>query len=137
MRRRVNWIVIHHSATGHKHHDDVSAIRAMHIERGFSEVGYHFFIKQDGTIQKGRPEDKEGAHVKGHNKGSLGICLSGNFTKDKGPGEAQLNALEILLIDLCSRYELTKQDILGHGDLAATLCPGFDLTGWLASREWH
>jgi N-acetylmuramoyl-L-alanine amidase len=131
--RKINWIVIHQSASNNPKHDNLETIRQWHKERGFKDVGYHFFIKKDGTVSKGRDEDKEGAHVKNHNKGSLGICLSGEGEKTP----EQLRALEVLLIDLCSRHDLEKKDILGHNDLAATECPGFNLTGWLASRAWQ
>jgi N-acetyl-anhydromuramyl-L-alanine amidase AmpD len=131
--RKVNWIVIHQSASRLKQHDNIETIRKWHLERGFKDIGYHYYINMDGKVFKGRSEDKEGAHVKGHNKGSLGICLGGEGEKTP----AQLNALEVLLIDLCSRHELEKKDILAHADLAATECPGFDLHGWLATRKWH
>jgi N-acetylmuramoyl-L-alanine amidase len=132
--RKVNWIIIHQSASNNPSHDDISVIREWHKnERNFSDVGYHFFIRKNGEVQKGRDEDKVGAHCKGHNSGSIGICLSGEGEKTP----EQLQALEILLIDICSRHELEKKDILGHFDLAATSCPGFDLHAWLSSRNWH
>jgi N-acetylmuramoyl-L-alanine amidase len=132
--RKVNWIIIHQSASNNPSHDDISVIREWHKnERNFSDVGYHFFIRKNGEVQKGRDEDKVGAHCKGHNSGSIGICLSGEGEKTP----EQLQALEILLIDICSRHELEKKDILGHSDLAATECPGFDLHAWLSTRNWH
>jgi N-acetylmuramoyl-L-alanine amidase len=135
--RNVHWIIIHQSASNRPEHDNIKTIRDWHLARNFSEIGYHFVIDSKGIVHKGRDEDKKGAHIQGHNSGSLGICLLGLFNKNNPPNEKQLNALEILLIEKCSQYGLEKKDILGHNDLAATECPGFDLHGWLASRGWH
>jgi len=132
--RPVNWIILHCSDSDVPAHDNIETIRAWHIDRGFSDCGYHFFIQKNGVTVKGRDEDKIGAHVMGHNKDSIGICLSGKkeFT------EAQFKSLEILLIDLCSRYDLQKMDILGHSDLdGKKTCPNFDVTKWLSSLNWH
>jgi N-acetylmuramoyl-L-alanine amidase len=133
--RKVNWIIIHCSASDIPAHDNIETIRKWHMdERNFSDVGYHFFIQKNGVVEKGRDEDKVGAHVMGHNKDSIGICLSGktDFTA------MQFKALEILLIDLCGKYELEKMDILGHSDLdGKKTCPNFDLAAWLSSLSWH
>jgi N-acetylmuramoyl-L-alanine amidase len=131
--RNIHWVIIHQSASNEKSHDDISVIKQWHLARGFSDVGYHYVIKKDGTVQKGRDENTIGAHCKGHNNSSIGICLSGEGEKTT----AQLKALEILLIDICGRHELEKKDILAHGDLAQTACPGFDLHGWLSTLEWQ
>jgi len=133
MSRAIHWIVIHQSATNNPAHDNIETIRKFHLDRNFSDIGYHYFINKAGEVFKGREEDKVGAHVKGHNKSSLGICLSGEGEKTP----EQLKSLEILLIDICSRHELEKKDILGHNDLTPTLCPGFDLSAWLSSLRWH
>lgn len=133
MSRNIHWIIIHQSASNIKEHDDISVIKGWHLLRNFSDVGYHYFIKKNGEVQKGRDESKAGAHVKGHNSASIGICLSGDGEKTP----EQLKALEVLLIYLCSKYELEKKDILGHNDLAATECPGFDLHAWLSGLAWQ
>jgi len=131
--RLVNKVIIHQSASNNSSHDDINVIRSWHKERGFNDVGYHYFIKKNGEVQIGRSEESVGAHCKGHNFDSIGICLSGLGEKTTD----QLDSLEVLLIDICSRHDLEKKDILGHKDLAATECPGFNLHGWLATREWH
>jgi N-acetylmuramoyl-L-alanine amidase len=149
-KRRVNWILIHQSASSNPAHDDISVIRKWHTERGFTgpdgisgnndDIGYHVFIKRNGDIQRGRPEEAIGAHCRNHNAGSIGICLSGHFDKKdpkRQPTPEQFKALEILLIELCQKYDLEKSDILAHEDLAPTECPGFDLHGWLSSLSWH
>lgn len=133
MTRKIHWIVIHQSATNNPKHDNIETIRGFHLDRGFADIGYHFFLNKSGEVFKGRDEDKIGAHVKGHNSGSLGICLSGEGEKTP----AQLKSLEVLLIQLCGKYDLEKKDILAHKDLAPTECPGFDLHGWLSGLSWH
>ena len=133
MTRAIHWIIIHQSASNNPAHDNIETIRKWHLDRNFSDIGYHFFINKAGEVFKGRDEDKIGAHVKGHNKSSLGICLSGEGEKTP----EQLKALEILLIDICSRHNLEKKDILAHNDLSPTLCPGFDLHKWLSGLLWH
>jgi N-acetylmuramoyl-L-alanine amidase len=130
--RNINWVVIHQSASNNPAHDDISVIRKWHLDRQFSDVGYHYFIKKNGEVQKGRDESQKGAHVQGHNSDSIGLCLSGEGEKTP----EQLRALEILLIDILGRHGLTKKDVLGHKDLAATECPGFDLSAWLDSLPW-
>lgn len=109
-------------------------IHLWHLERGFKKIGYHYFIDKSGVVHKGREESEVGAHVKNHNATSLGICLSGkkDFT------HYQFAALEMLLIDLCSKYDLEKSDILGHSDLdKGKTCPNFNLHGWLSGLPWH
>jgi N-acetylmuramoyl-L-alanine amidase len=133
--RKIHWIVVHCSDSDRKEHDSIEVIRKWHVdERGFSDVGYHFVITKDGTVHKGRPEDKVGAHVKNHNSSSIGICLTGK--NDFTP--SQFKSLEILLIDICGRHDLEKKDILGHCDLdGGKTCPNFDLHQLLSSWEWH
>lgn len=133
--RIIDWVIVHCSDSDRPEHDNIETVKKWHIdERGFKDIGYHYFIDKKGVVHKGREEDKVGAHCKGHNSNSLGVCLSGRkeFT------ESQFKALEVLLIDICSRHDLEKKDILAHCDLDANkTCPNFDLHSWLSSREWH
>jgi len=133
--RKINWIVLHCSASDVPAHDNIETIRSWHVkERHFSDIGYHYFISKDGVVHTGRPEEKVGAHVRGHNSGSIGICLSGSrgFTAD------QFRSLEGLLKDLCKKYELEKQDILAHHDLDANkTCPNFDVHELVSKYNWH
>jgi N-acetyl-anhydromuramyl-L-alanine amidase AmpD len=93
---KIDKIIVHCSASDIKAHDDISVIRNWHKQRGFVDVGYHFFIKRNGKIQVGRKLYEVGAHCQGHNTASIGICLSGNkiFTFD------QFRAAAILYHDL-------------------------------------
>lgn len=81
--RTINTIVFHCSASDNPKHDNIETIRQWHKARGWSDVGYHFFIKKDGTIVKGRELSAVGAHVSGHNATTVGVCFSGEkqFTR--------------------------------------------------------
>ena len=128
-RRRTDRIVIHCADT--PAHMDIGAeeIRAWHRLRGFSDVGYHFVIRRNGEVERGRPENAVGAHVQGWNSRSVGICLVGgkpeaNFTP------AQWESLERLVRDLQRRYPAAE--VAGHRDLnSGKRCPCFDVRVWL------
>jgi Negative regulator of beta-lactamase expression len=103
-----------------------------HIEHnGWAGIGYHYVIRFDGTVERGRPRDTVGAHAYGINGVSIGISLAGNWM-DKEPYDAQVDSLEKLLADLCDIYGLDQDSIIGHRDVAdilgdpsaATDCPG-------------
>jgi len=143
--RPINELIIHCTATpadwraGSKTSAKVSAIRQMHKNRGWSDIGYHFLIDRDGTIAKGRPIERIGAHVKGHNTGTIGIALFGghgssendrfedNFTPE------QEKSLRALIGDLRMRYGPGLK-VTGHNQHAAKACPGFAVPRWLARK---
>ena len=77
---KANEIIVHCSATKEYKDYDVEDIRKWHKERGFKDIGYHFVITRDGIIQRGRPMSQFGAHCRGHNKNSIGICLITTLT---------------------------------------------------------
>lgn len=112
-------IVIHHSAT--EVSKSPEEIHKIHLEKGWSGIGYHFYIKKDGTIYKGREENVIGAHAKGANYNTLGICVEGNFEKD-GLKEKQKNSLINLGAYLSLKYPI--KDVIMHRDVVDTLCPG-------------
>lgn len=153
-KRSIKMIVIHQTGSSLAAHDNIETIREWHTMRGFvgadgvtgthDDVGYHYVILKNGAVKRGRDEDTVGAHTKGYNTPSLGVCLCGlGGAKNKEgkeiehPTEAQKKALEILLIDICSRHDLEKKDILPHSDLGKTECPGFDLHAWLSGLGWQ
>lgn len=124
--REINLLAIHCSASDIKAHDDISVIREWHLARGWSDVGYSHFIKKDGTIQLGRPIHIQGAHIRGHNANSIGICLSGrdDFTMD------QCESLENLLLNFMHIFNLTVDNIKGHYELDSNkTCPNFYVEG--------
>ena len=117
-RNKPQRLVIHHAAAENLSPEE---IHQMHLDRGWSGIGYHFYIRSDGTIYKGRDENKVGSHVAGNNTNTLGICLEGNF-EENGVSKKQLEALLNLSTYLCLKYDIS--DILKHNDLLATECPG-------------
>ncbi len=132
--RLINRIVIHHSATPADRDIGVAEIAEWHIARGFSGVGYHFVIRRNGRVDSGRPIALAGAHVRGYNHDSIGICLVGGVDKHLKAHNNftpyQFGALAGLLDDLLLTWP--GAEICGHKDLAATECPAFDVKGWWA-----
>ncbi|WP_292066018.1 N-acetylmuramoyl-L-alanine amidase [Brevundimonas sp. UBA7664] len=147
----IRLLVVHCSATPANRDIGVAQLRAMHLQLGWRDVGYHYVIRRDGRVEKGRPDTVVGSHVKGHNDGSLGICLVGgvkpNMTAETNFTEAQYAALEQLLRDLHGRYPAAR--ICGHRDLSpdrdgdgvvepgewVKACPTFDVGAWWAQRQ--
>lgn len=117
-------ITIHCSDSPHGRGDDINTIRQWHIARGFKDVGYHYVILENGTIQQGRPENVSGAHAKGYNN-TIGICLLGKATFT----DEQFDALTGLCLELKEKYKFTNEVILGHCQLdKSKTCPNFDVT---------
>lgn len=139
--RDINEVFIHCSATRPEWMADntldqkVAEIRRWHIANGWSDIGYHFLIDRDGDVSKGRPVEKAGAHAKGHNANSIGVCLiggHGSSEKDKfeeNYTEKQKKALLSILEDLTQKYPNAK--IRGHNEVAAKACPGFTVSEFL------
>lgn len=149
----VKYIVIHCSATYENIPYDVEDIRDTHKKRGFRDIGYHFVIKLDGTVQKGRDIDEVGAHVKGYNSHSIGVCYIGGLdsngkAKDTRTPE-QKQSLKKLVDVLSIIYP--NAEILGHRDLSPDLdgdgiiekhewmkeCPCFDVKLWLKNPDFQ
>ena len=135
-------IVIHH--TGNPTDDDLSAeqLHRSHQNLGWAGVGYHFIAHKDGSIELGRPVECAGAHAEGFNYCSIGIHICGNFDLAE-PTEAQINALPMLIADICDAYGLiaSADIVVGHRDLMATACPGNNLYRQLdtirRNAEWY
>lgn len=117
-RKSTNRIVLHHAAASVC---DAKTIHEWHLNRGFSGIGYHFLVRKDGTIERGRAEHLVGAHAAGNNSNSIGICFEGNFETET-MGEAQKNAGSELVEYLKKKYSIGI--VVRHKDLAATACPG-------------
>lgn len=126
--RNIKEIIIHCSATIDGKDFTVEDIRRWHLERGFSDIGYHWVIYRDGSLHAGRPEKISGAHCTGHNSISIGICYIGGLDKNGLPADTrtpqQKAALTNFLEQLHFRYPDAK--IYGHRDFAAKACPCFD-----------
>lgn len=130
-RRYINEIIVHCTATPEGREVTVSEIRQWHKARGFSDIGYHYVIHLDGSLDIGRDVDISGAHCTNHNAHSIGVVYVGGVAKDnKTPKDTRTDeqkaALAALLMDLKKIYPLAK--IHGHRDFANKACPSFDAT---------
>jgi len=130
MKRKIDKIIIHCSATPEGKDISVETIRDWHLKRGWSDIGYHYVIDLDGKLHAGRPLEKTGAHVKGHNTGSIGICYIGGVEQDgKTPKDTrtkeQKAALDNLLFTLTDVF--ANVTIHGHNEFSSKACPSFDV----------
>jgi N-acetylmuramoyl-L-alanine amidase len=136
-RSHTDFIAVHCSATRPSQQIDVDDMRKWHKAKGWSDIGYHYVITRAGRVQKGREEDRVGAHVEGYNGRSIGICLVGgvsedDFTKPENNfTPLQMTALRNLLEQLAKRYPGAV--VQGHRDFpnVKKACPSFDVRAWL------
>ena len=129
--RIINKLIVHCSATREGMNVSRDTIRDWHLARGFNDIGYHFYIDLEGNIHKGRDIAKIGAHSKGQNRSSIGICYCGGVESDgKTPkdtrNEAQKEALLCVLRTMKAMYP--DAVIHSHRDFANKACPSFDAT---------
>lgn len=148
MRTKTDYLIIHCAATKSNMDVGVKEIREWHIKRGFNDIGYHYVIRRNGEVEKGRNELEVGAHVAGYNSISVGVSLVGGVGGD-GKAEnnftpEQFKSLKTLILELKKRYPNAK--IVGHRDLSPDKnhdgkitpdewlkeCPSFSVADWLA-----
>ena len=129
--RKINKIILHCAATPEGREVSVDTIRKWHLKRGFNDIGYHYLIHIDGTIEEGRPLNKQGAHCSGQNRGSIGICYVGGMSKDmKKAKDTRTQAQKDSLINLMHKliYKYNKDmTIHGHNEYANKACPSFNV----------
>lgn len=155
------FVVVHHTAgfdvsalTINRYHAErgfgkilrsPESLVAEYIRRGFKQVaggvmvsiGYHYLIRANGTVEKGRPDFMQGAHCKAQNMNfsSIGVALTGNFDSRDNPRGAkghtvptseQMAALRKLVLHLMDIYQIPREQVLGHKNIknSATSCPG-------------
>ncbi len=136
------FITVHCSATKKGRYLTASEIRSMHVRpksqggNGWSDVGYHFIIRTDGTIEEGRPLTRMGAGVAGHNEDNIHICLIGGLDSNGKPadtyGHDQKHALFGKIVDLCERFSIPFEDVKGHRDWFGDT----NGDGNIDSRDW-
>jgi N-acetylmuramoyl-L-alanine amidase len=131
MARKIDKIILHCAATPEGRDVKTETIKSWHVKgNGWSDIGYHFVIELDGAVKNGRPLHRSGAHTKGHNATSIGICYVGGMDKDKKPKdtrtEAQRKAMDQLIADL--KMDHPTATIHGHNEFAAKACPSFDVS---------
>lgn len=128
-KNNIKYLIIHCSDT--TNYFSASDIHKMHLNFGWDGIGYHKVIRRSGTVENGRPEYWVGAHVKGLNKISLGVCLIGKnkFTKN------QFMSLKSILLNWKEKYPNAK--IIGHCDSVNTdkTCPNFDVKLWCKENQ--
>ena len=132
--RDIDKIIVHCSATQEGKEINAAEINLWHLKRGWSGIGYHYVVLLDGTIEYGRSIYKQGAHVKGGNKGSIGICYIGGVESERGSNgkwiakdtrtPEQKESLLLLLKTLKKMHP--DATIHGHNEFAAKSCPCFD-----------
>lgn len=136
MKRKVDLIVIHCSAS--KENVDYSFEQCCkdHRARGFNTCGYHRFISKDGTIHEGREFDVSGAHVQGHNSHSIGICYEGGLDSKGKPKDTRTAAQKLsiahCILEALEYAEGNVKRITGHRDLS----PDRDGDGVVEPNEW-
>lgn len=122
-KRAVSRVFVHCSASDYPQHDNVATIDRWHKERGWSGVGYHYFIRKDGTVEKGRDLALIPIAQAGHNTGTIAICCHGllktKFTQD------QFKALRALCQEIDRAYN-NAITFHGHCEVAQKACPVFD-----------
>lgn len=130
--RKITKIILHTSATRPSQDIGAKEIRVWHVkDQGWKDIGYHWIIRRNGQLEQGRPERIAGAHVKGHNANSIGVCMVGGIKESNGKPDSnytleQWNTLRSLLIDLKGKYP--DAEITGHRELDNRACPCFDAT---------
>jgi N-acetylmuramoyl-L-alanine amidase len=133
-KRAVHTLVWHCTATPEGKEFTRAQIKAMHLLRGFTDIGYHKLIHLDGSVSEGRSEDQEGAHVSGHNRGTLGYSYVGGISSSGSPKDTRTTAQRATMVRLTKeaiqRYSLRL--VLGHRDLS----PDRDHDGVVEPFEW-
>ncbi len=126
--RKINKIIIHCTATPECRDVSISDVRRWHVEeRGWRDVGYHFLIRLDGTIEEGRPIEQTGAHTRGHNWDSIGIAYVGGLDTNMKPLDTRTEEQKEALVDLlCQLKDAYNGKIYGHRDFSNKECPSFD-----------
>lgn len=117
-RNSTDEIILHHAEAKSA---SVEEVNRWHLERGWTGIGYHFYIRKDGRIYRGRPEWAVGAHAQGHNSRSVGICVEGAYMTETMP-KTQFDALVWLVREEMAKYPGAK--VLRHRDVNSTDCPG-------------
>ena len=112
MERAFNRVILHCSATpdDNQHDYSAAAIDLWHKQRGWTGIGYHFVIRRSGKIEEGRDINKIGAHTKGHNTDSIGVCYIGT----RRPTKEQIEAFLILFKKLRDEYKIEANNWFGH-----------------------
>lgn len=121
----IDKIIVHCSASPQDRGDDAATIHRWHKERGFDGIGYHAVILENGDIQYGRPVFWTGAHCKGYNTGTLGVCLIG-----MGGDATEQQLFSLVGLIKIWRKDNPGAEIAGHNEYSDKSCPGFNVKYW-------
>ena len=126
--RNINKIIVHCSATKEGKAFNVADITRWHKQRGFATIGYHYVVLLDGSIQQGRAEMVMGAHCKGYNANSIGICYIGGLDENGNSKDTRTPEQKKSLLELLKRLkkDYPNATIHGHREFANKDCPCFD-----------
>ena len=139
--RDINKIIVHCSYTPPGMDIGAAEIKEWHaapkpLGRGWSDIGYHYIIRRNGAVEEGRSVTIQGAHCRGHNLESIGICLVGG--KEAATGISvfnysmqQMASLNLLLAELSQTYSVPESGIYGHNEFSDKACPCFNVREWL------
>ena len=133
--REIKYIVVHCSATPPSLDIGADEIRKWHTEeRGWKDIGYHFVIRRDGSVEKGREIGRSGAHVRGYNANSIGVCYVGGVSESgKAEDNRTADQSRVLFATVSSlKKRWPKAEVLGHRDFpdVRKACPCFDVKQW-------
>lgn len=131
--RKVTRITVHHDAISplpSGRYDEsvrrLATIRRGHLNNHWADIGYHYAVDPAGRVWQARPLVYQGAHVKNHNPGNLGIVVFGNYEKTTPTAQA-LTALNSLIAHEMQRFRIPLNKVYTHRELRPTACPGKNL----------
>lgn len=128
--RELKEIILHCTATKEGQDYSVEQVRRWHLDRGFNDIGYHFLIRLDGTVEAGRPLETVGAHCKGHNANSIGIAYVGGLDKNGRPKDTrtlpQKESMRRLVYDL--KQYFPRLVVHCHNEYSTKSCPCFSVS---------
>ena len=128
--RKINKIILHCSATKEGRHFTAGDIDRWHREQGYTMIGYHYVVLLDGTVETGRQIEEPGAHCKGHNAHSIGICYIGGLDHYGKPKDTRTKQQRETLRALITKwkYQYKVNEVVGHSQLPGVKksCPCFD-----------
>ena len=136
----IRFLVLHCSATRRNQDYSVEQLRRDHKARGFYDIGYHFYIRKDGTMTQHRKLLEVGAHARPYNRCSIGICYEGGLDEHGRPCNTMTAEQETRLVDLFRnlKFLFPKAKIVGHRDLPGTTpkeCPCLDADSWAVQHQ--
>lgn len=127
-KRTINRIIVHCTATKEGEDHTIAEIKKWHLARGFSDIGYHYVIYRDGSVNNGRDVNIAGAHCSGYNSNSIGICYVGGLDKFGNPKDTRTDKQKASLIQLLTSLKklYPKATIHGHCEFSNKACPCFN-----------